>query len=124
MRGAALIRSLAVIGAGATTLVLLTACGGGSGSDGSSPTAAQAATVRTATCASWNAAPRAEQDQLVVGMREFFGGQVDSPGLRGQVLPDAKARQLFDSYCAQRFSGAFNLYRLYGNAAAFTNPSK
>jgi hypothetical protein len=102
----------------------LTACSAGSGSSGSSPTAAQAATVRTATCDSWNAASRAEQDRLVVGMRGFFGGQVDSPGLRGQVLPDAKARQLFDSYCAQPFAGAFSLYRLYGDAAAFTNPAK
>jgi len=49
---------------------------------------------------------------------------VDSPGERGQVLPDARARQLFDSYCAQRFAAAFNLYRLYGNAAAFTKPQK
>jgi hypothetical protein len=117
-------RPLAVIGAGATALALLTACSGGSGADGQSPSAAELATVRTATCSSWNAAPRAEQDQLVVGMRRFFGGQVDSPGLRGQVLSDARARRLFNSYCAQSFSGAFSLYRLYGNAAAFTNPSK
>jgi hypothetical protein len=119
-----LIRPVAVIGAGATALALLTACSGGSGSSTSSTSAAAAATVRTATCSSWNTAPRTEQDQLVVGMREFFGGQVDSPGQRGQVLSDARARQLFNSYCAQSFAGAFNLYRLYGNAAAFTNPSK
>jgi hypothetical protein len=116
-----LIRPLAVLGAGATALALLTACGG-SGSGDRSGT--QQATVRTATCDSWQAAPQAERDQLVVGMREFFGGQVDSPGERGQVLPDAKARRLFNSYCAQPFAGAFSLYRLYGNAAAFTNPSK
>ena len=125
MRGPELIRPVAVIGAGATALALLTACsGGGSASGGQSASAAELATVRTATCNSWNAAPRAEQDQLVVGMREFFGGQVDAPGLRGQVLSDAKAHRLFNSYCAQSFSGAFSLYRLYGNAAAFTNPSK
>lgn len=119
-----MIRPLAVIGAGATALALLTACTGGSGSSDSSPTAAQAATVRTATCASWTAASRTEQDALVLGMREFFGGRVDSPEQRGQVLSDTKARRLFDSYCAQSFAGAFDLYRLYGNAAAFTNPSK
>jgi hypothetical protein len=119
-----LTRATALIGAGAAALALLTACGGGSGSTGQPTAAAQAETVRTATCDSWNAAPRSAQDQLVVGMREFFGGQVDSPGARGQVLPDARARRLFDSYCAQPFAGAFNLYRLYGNAAAFTNPSK
>jgi hypothetical protein len=117
-----LIRPLAVLGAGATTLALLTACSGG-GSDDRSATQ-EAATVRTATCASWKVAPQAERDDLVVGMREFFGGQVDSPGMRGQVLSDARARRLFDSYCAQPFSAAFSLYRLYGNAAAFTNPSK
>lgn len=120
-----LTRSLAVIGAGATALALLTACtGGGSGSSDPSSSAAAEATVRTATCNSWNAASRAEQDRLVVGMREFFGGQVDSSGERGQVLADGKARRLFTSYCAQSFAGAFDLYRLYGNAAAFTRPSK
>jgi len=100
----------------------VTACSGGSGGK-SSPTS-EAPSVRTATCASWKAASPDERSRLVVGMREFFGGQVDSPGERGQVLPDARARQLFDSYCAQRFAAAFNLYRLYGNAAAFTKPQK
>lgn len=119
-----MIRSLAVVGAAATAVALLTGCSGGSGSaaDPSSSAAAEA-TVRTATCNSWTAATRAEQDRLVLGMREFFGGRVDSPGERGQTLPDAKARKLFNSYCAQSFAGAFDLYRLYGNAAAFTNPS-
>lgn len=119
-----LIRRLAAIGAGATALALLTGCSGGSASSGQSSAAAQAATVRTATCESWNAASPAAQDQLLAGMRDFFGGQVETPGQRGQVLPDAKARRLFNTYCAQSFAGAFNLYRLYGNAAAFTNPSK
>jgi hypothetical protein len=119
-----LIRPLAVLGAGAAALALLTACSGGGSGSSTSSTSAAPETVRTATCASWNAAARTEQDALVVGMRDFFGGQVDSPGERGQVLPDARARKLFNSYCAQPFAGAFNLYRLYGNAAAFTNPSK
>jgi hypothetical protein len=107
-----------------TALALLMACSGGASAASDSSGVAQAATVRTATCASWRAAPATEQRQLVVGMREFFGGRVDSPGLRGQVLPDAKALRLFNSYCAQPFASAFSLYRLYGNAAAFTNPSK
>jgi hypothetical protein len=118
-----LIRPL-LVGAGVMSLALLTACSGGSGSSASSVAAAAAETVRTATCSSWNVAPKSAQDALLVGMRDFFGGQVDTPGLRGQVLPDAKARRLFDSYCAQPYAAAFNLYRLYGNAAAFTNPSK
>jgi hypothetical protein len=116
-----LIRAVAVA---VTTLVMLTACSGGGSAAGDASGAAQAATVRTATCASWRAAPASEQHQLVAGMREFFGGRVDAPGLRGQVLPDAKALRLFNSYCAQPFAGAFSLYRLYGNAAAFTNPAK
>jgi hypothetical protein len=99
-------------------------CNGGSGGSAQTSSSADAATVRTATCTSWKAASPEERTRLVIGMREFFGGQVDSPGARGQVLPDARARQLFDSYCAQRFAAAFNLYRLYGNAAAFTNPQK
>lgn len=118
---AALTRSAAVL----ATLGLVAACSGGSGGGGGqSASATDAASVRTATCASWKAASPDERTRLVVGLREFFGGRVDSPGARGQVLPDARARTLFDSYCAQRFAAAFNLYRLYGNAAAFTNPQK
>ena len=121
---AALRAGAAFVAAGAAA-VLLAACGGGSSDAGGQPTvAAAAATVRTATCDSWNAASAEEQSQLVRGMREFFGGQVDTPGMRGQVLPDRQATRLFDSYCAQTFAGAFSLYRLYGNAAAFTNPTK
>ena len=86
--------------------------------------AAQTATVRTARCLDWNLASTAEQRRLVHGMREFFGGQVDSPGARGQVLPDKNAAKLFDAYCAQPYASAFSLYRIYGNAAAFTVPKK
>jgi hypothetical protein len=121
VRVPALTRALGLAGTGAVALTLVAACGGGS--NNASTTGADPATVRTATCTSWKTASSTEKDALVIGMRDFFGGQVDSPGLRGQVLPDGKARQLFDSYCARRFAGAFSLYRLYGNAAAF-NPSK
>jgi hypothetical protein len=119
---AALIRLVAAVGA-AAAVATLTACGG-SGAADPSTSAAAAATVRTATCDAWNAASAQEQGQLVRGMREFFGGQVDTPGVRGKALPDSKATRLFDSYCAQHFAGSFSLYRLYGNAAAFTNPKK
>jgi hypothetical protein len=104
--------------------MLLAGCGGSSAGGGAESSAVAAATVRTANCTDWNAASADVQQQLVRGMREFFGGQVDTPGLRGTVLPDAKATRLFDSYCARSFAGAFSLYRLYGNAAAFTNPQK
>lgn len=86
------------------------------------PSAASAATVRTATCSDWKATTAAERLRLVAGMRAFFGGQVDQPGVHGQVLPDARASQLFDAYCHQPFAAEFQLYRIYGNAAAFTVP--
>jgi hypothetical protein len=100
-------------------LLAVTAC-----TDRSQHPAAQTATVRTARCLDWNLASTAEQRRLVHGMREFFGGQVDSPGARGQVLPDKNAAKLFDAYCAQPYASAFSLYRIYGNAAAFTVPKK
>jgi len=117
-------RGVAAVVSTGLTAVVLTACGGSSGSaDDSSSAAAIAATVRTATCASWNSASADEQSQLVRGLRQFFSGPVDTPGVIGKALPDARAKQLFDSDCAQSFASAFSLYRLYGNAAAFTNPS-
>lgn len=105
-------------------VVPLAACDGSSHGGPPTPAAAPAATVRTATCDTWQAAPTAQKWRLVRGMREFFGGQVDSPGMHGEVLPNGQAVRLFDSYCAQSFAGAFSLYRIYGNAAAFTLPKK
>jgi hypothetical protein len=107
----------------AAALVTLAACDGGS-NHAARPAAAELATVRTATCDEWTAASNGEKWRLVRGMREFFGGQVDSPGMRGQVLPNPRAVRLFDDYCGQSFAGAFALYRIYGNAAAFTTPQK
>jgi hypothetical protein len=120
----AVTRGIAAAACGGAAAVLLSGCGGSDSTPRTSSSAAAAATVRTASCKDWNAAPAAEQQQLVRGLREFFGGQVDTPGLRGQVLPDAKATRLFNSYCAQSYAAAFSLYRLYGNAAAFTNHKK
>ena len=104
-------------------LPLLAACTGGGG-HAAAQSAAQLATVRTATCSDWRTSPAAERARLVAGLQEFFGGQVDSPGMRGQVLSDARAGRLFDQYCSQPFASAFSLYRIYGNAAAFTIPKK
>jgi len=117
-------RSLTAVAGLGAAVMLLGGCGGSDRPSGSDSSAAAAATVRTATCDSWNASSASDQVLLVRGMRAFFGGQVDTPGLHGTVLSDAKATQLFDSYCAQSFAGSFSLYRLYGNAAAFTNPKK
>jgi hypothetical protein len=104
--------------------LMLTACDGGGGRPGKAARAAEPATVRTADCESWNGYQPAQKQRLVEGMREFFGGQVDVPGERGQVLSNPRARALFDSYCAPSYAGAFMLYRIYGNAAAFTNAGK
>jgi hypothetical protein len=84
---------------------------------------ASMATVRTARCADWKAMSTKERDRLVVGMRVFFGGVVDQPGMRGQVMPAAKAHKVFDGFCKEPFADQFTLYRLYGDAAAFT-PAK
>jgi hypothetical protein len=115
-----------VLAALAALLLTVTACDGGSGTDRGQTTAAgpPAATVRTARCLDWNLASAAEQQRLVHGLRVFFGGQVDSPGLRGQVLTDLNAARLLDAYCAQPYASAFSLYRIYGNAAAFTAPKR
>lgn len=108
--------------AAVVALPLMAACSGGGHDATQSP--AQLATVRTATCRDWRMSPAAERARLVAGMQAFFGGQVDSPGMRGQVLSDARAGRLFDQYCSQPFASAFSLYRIYGNAAAFTIPKK
>jgi len=114
----------AIVGA-ALAAALLSGCGGDDGpGPGATTSSIAPASVRTANGDSWNAATDAERGELVRGMREFFSGQVDSPGMVGKALPDGRATQLFDSYCAQSYAGAFSLYRLYGNAAAFTNPQK
>ena len=112
-------------------VLLASACDGGAHHRaGPSPAhttvvdAASAATVRTATCDDWNAATAVERQRLVRGMRDFFGGQVDAGGTYGQVLPDRRAYVVFDGYCAHAFASHFNLYRIYGNAAAFTIPQK
>jgi hypothetical protein len=127
-------RSLALLGVLGT--LALTGCGGAHTAATSPPAAATAsgstvpkaatadteATVRTANCRLWNVLDAGDRKRLVLGLRTFFGGSVDVPGERGQVLPDDRAYTMLTSYCRQSFAGAFMLYRLYGDAAAF-NPS-
>jgi hypothetical protein len=122
----ALSRGIAAAAVTGAAAVLLGGCGGSDAgpSAASSSAAAFAATVRTANCTDWRAASTGDRAALVAGMREFFSGQVDTPGLHGTALPDARAIQLFNNYCAQSYASAFTLYRLYGNAAAFTKPEK
>jgi len=108
---------LAAAAAAAIALAGLTGCAGGGAS--TAPTPAYDATVRTATCAEWNAETPAAQHQLVTGLQAFVGGRVDQPGQRGQVLTERAAARLFDDYCARAFASEFALYRIYGNAAGF-----
>jgi len=105
---------------GCALAVSISACTGSGHHKSSS--VADAATVRTATCADWKQTSKDERAKLVGGLREFFGGQVDTPGVHGQVLPDSRAFELFDAYCKPSFATDFQLYRIYGNAAAFTVP--
>lgn len=114
-RAAALLVALAAV-------LALSACGSGSGDEPAQPSTAPVATVRSAKCSDWRSAPETQRWQLVRGMRAFFGTQVDSPGERGEVLPDRSAYRIFDNYCHLPFARGFSLYRLYGNAAAFTRP--
>jgi hypothetical protein len=120
----AVTRGIAAAAGFGAAAMLFGACGGSEPSSNTESSAAAAATVRTANCTDWSAASSEQRRQLVSGMREFFSGQVDTPGLHGTALPDARAIRLLDSQCAQSYAGAFSLYRLYGNAAAFTNPEK
>jgi hypothetical protein len=82
------------------------------------------ATVRSANCILWNAMSGPERQRLVVGLRTFFGGRVDRAGTYGQVLPDRAANRILTTYCHQPFARAFLLYRIYGDAAAFTPPRR
>lgn len=98
----------------------LAACGGSKHT--AKQVGADFATVRTAQCTDWLHASPTERAALTQGMRDFFSGEVDQPGARGQVLSNPAAAALFDNYCKQSFATEFYLYRIYGNAAAFTVP--
>lgn len=61
-----------------------------------------------------------QKARLLAGMRLFFSGVVDSPGMRGKALPDAEGLRVLNGSCQEAFADQFTLYRLYGSAAAFT----
>lgn len=88
--------------------------------------ALEAATVRAADCAFWDHASTAQRTHLLGEMRRFFGAPVDSetaPGAYGTALPDARAVEVLDAGCSPSYAGSFKLYKLYGRAAAFTEPA-
>ena len=103
-------------------------CLAGCGASGAKPSTtppsvavapASQATVRTATCQLWNTFTPRDRDRVVRGLREFFTQRLDT-GARERVPPDSRAYVLISRYCRLPFARAFLIYRLYGNAAAFS----
>jgi hypothetical protein len=113
-------------GAAAATAALLVVAAGaacGRARHHAAPTSPSAvATVRTADCTTWQQATDAQRQLLVDGMATFFGAPVDSGG-GGNTLSSARARHVFDAGCARPASAGFRLYRLYGDAVAFSPPA-
>jgi hypothetical protein len=77
--------------------------------------------VRSDTCAQWQAGNAEQRHGTVARMRKFAGGQVgSSSGLRnGPVLTDERAEKIFNSFCSRPYARAFKLYKLYTRAAGF-----
>lgn len=67
----------------------------------------------------WSVSSRSDRQRLVLGLRAFFSQRLDT-GARERVPPDARAYATIDRYCKLPFARAFLIYRLYGNAAAFS----
>jgi hypothetical protein len=67
----------------------------------------------------WNVLDLTERRRIVAGLRAFFGQRLDT-GARERVPSDEHAYQLITNYCRLPFARAFLVYRLYGNAAAFS----
>jgi hypothetical protein len=113
-------------GAVATAIVAgalaLTSCGG-SGSS-TPPAAEQGADLgqppSLANCTDWQKATLRERYGTIREIRDFAGGPVGSaPGGHGATLPDDKAYELFERWCANYYARGFKLYKLYTRAAAF-----
>lgn len=103
---------------------VLAGCGGSADSKRRvdySMVAGVGSSIRTADCTDWERGSILARHSTVIKLRQFAGGPVgSSAGIQnGPVLSDARAYQLFQSYCANRFARAFKLYKLYERAAAF-----
>jgi hypothetical protein len=104
---------------------LLAGCGGGGGGSQRkvdySMVAGVGSSIRTANCTDWQKGSVLARRSTVIRLRKFAGGPVgSSAGIKnGPVLTDARAYQLFQSYCANHFARGFKLYKLYERAAAF-----
>lgn len=75
-------------------------------------------TAREADCTDWNDASVEERQATIEALREFERGAATAGG-SGVTIPDDRAYELFESYCANEFARAFKLYKLYARAAAF-----
>jgi hypothetical protein len=73
------------------------------------------------TCGDWVSGGHGLQSKLLARLRRFTGGAVEGSGFLGygSVLPDVRARALFDARCKPRYARSFALYKLYGQAAGF-----
>jgi hypothetical protein len=73
------------------------------------------------TCRDWRRATPSLRTGLLARLRRWTGGPIQGDALvgYGTVLPDDRARALFDSRCHNRSANSFALYKLYGQAAAF-----
>jgi hypothetical protein len=67
----------------------------------------------------WNVLGRGDRQRLVAGLRGFFTQRLDT-GARERVLPDGRANTIITRYCQLPFARAFLIYRIYGNATAFS----
>ena len=111
--------------AGTLTLIVSIALGAGCGGDSSETDSGSSAvgspepevTAREADCTDWNDADVEERQATIDALREFEGGP--TTGGTGATLPDDRAYELFENYCANEFARAFKLYKLYARAAAF-----
>jgi hypothetical protein len=100
-------------------VVQLAGCGGSQTSSTVAAPPIPAATARTANCLLWNALAVSDRRRLIVGLRQFFSQRLDT-GARERVPPDERAYTIITRYCRLPFARAFLIYRLYGNAAAFS----
>jgi hypothetical protein len=111
----------------AATLICCVALLGGCGSAGSKKKVdytkgpGVSRTLQTATCTDWRKGTDFQRRRTVVQLRRFAGGPIgSSSGIqRGPVLDDERAYKVLQSYCVNKFAGAFRLYKLYERAAAF-----
>lgn len=67
----------------------------------------------------WNAIGIGDRRRLVVGLRGFFSQRLDT-GARERLPSDDRAYTIITRYCRLPFARGFLIYRLYGNAAAFS----